>query len=75
MEFFLYVKDDDYYYDNEKKLFCFFKIVNLFEIFINIMDFLIVVKFIVIVYIVDKNNEIYKSEKFMILMEEGGKLF
>lgn len=75
MEFFLYVKDDDHYYDNEKKLVCFFKIVNLFEIFINIVDFLIVVKFIVIVYIVDKNNEIYKSEKFMILMEEGGKLF
>lgn len=70
-----YVKDDDHHYDNEKKLVRFLKIVNSSETSINITDLPIAAKFIATVYIVDKNNEIYMSEKLMISTEEGGKLF
>ena len=70
-----YVKDDDHYYNNENKLVCFLKIVNSSETFVNITDLPIAAKFVATVYMIDKNNEIYKSEKLMISTEEGGKLF
>lgn len=70
-----YVKDDDHYYNNENKLVRFLKIVNSSETFVNITDLPIAAKFVATVYMIDKNNEIYKSEKLMISTEEGGKLF
>ncbi|XP_022800806.1 uncharacterized protein LOC111338572 [Stylophora pistillata] len=66
-----YKKDDYHHDDKENKLVRFHKIVNSCETFINITDLPIAAKFIATVYIVNNNNEIYKSEKLMISTEEG----
>ena len=68
-----YKNDDDHHDDNDKKLVRFLQIVNSSQASINITNLPIAAEFTAIVYLVDKNNEIYKSEKIINSTEEGGK--
>lgn len=68
----LYYGDYD---DDDWKLLCIFRIFNLLELMFVMEDFLVVMEFVVVVYIIDKNNEISRSERRIFNMEEGGMKF